>query len=71
MFRRTAHRRLFSVEDANSPWAFSDLVELSPSHVDHLMLSLSPAGTPDQPLLPTDALSVTRSSFWPDDDEGD
>jgi len=29
---------------------FSDLVEPSPNRVDHLMLSLSLAGTPDQPL---------------------
>jgi hypothetical protein len=43
-------RRLFSVEDADSPWAFSDLVEPSPNRVDHLMLSLSLVGTPDQPL---------------------
>jgi hypothetical protein len=43
-------RRLFSVEDANSSWTFSDLGEPSPNHVDHLMLSLSLAGTPDQPL---------------------
>jgi hypothetical protein len=43
-------RRLFSVEDANSPWAFSDLVEPSPNHVDHLMFPLSLVGTPDQPL---------------------
>jgi hypothetical protein len=27
-------RRLFSAEDANSPWTFSDLVEPSPNHVD-------------------------------------
>jgi len=27
-------RRLFSAEDANSPWAFSDLVEPSPNTVD-------------------------------------
>jgi hypothetical protein len=38
-FRRTALRRLFSAEDANSPWTFSDLVEPSPDRVDHLMLS--------------------------------
>jgi hypothetical protein len=43
-------RRLFSAEDANSPWTFSDLVEPSPNRVDHLMLSLSLVGTPDQPL---------------------
>jgi len=43
-------RRLFSAEDANSPWTFSDLVEPSPNRVDHLMLSLSLAGTPDRPL---------------------
>jgi hypothetical protein len=27
-------RRLFSVEDADSPWTFSDLVEPSPNRVD-------------------------------------
>jgi hypothetical protein len=27
-------RRLFSVEDADSPWAFSDLVEPSPNRAD-------------------------------------
>ena len=43
-------RRLFSAEDANSPWTFSDLVEPSPSRVDHLMFCLSLEGTPDQPL---------------------
>jgi len=35
--RDAAHlydRRLFSVEDANSPWTFSDLVEPSPNRVD-------------------------------------
>jgi len=43
-------RRLFSAEDANPPWSFSDLVEPSPNRVDHLMLSLLPVGTPDRPL---------------------
>jgi hypothetical protein len=43
-------RRLFSAEDADSPWSFSNLVEPSPNRVDHLMLSLSLVGTPDQPL---------------------
>jgi hypothetical protein len=43
-------RRLFRVEDADPSWSFSDLGEPSPNHVDHLMLSLSLAGTPDQPL---------------------
>jgi len=43
-------RRLFSVEDANSSWTFSDLGEPSPNRVHHLMLSLSLVGTPDQPL---------------------
>jgi len=35
--RYAAHhydRRLFSAEDANSPWTFSDLVEPSPNTVD-------------------------------------
>jgi hypothetical protein len=27
-------RHLFSAEDANSPWTFSDLVEPSPNRVD-------------------------------------
>jgi hypothetical protein len=27
-------RRLFSAEDADSPWTFSDLVEPSPNRVD-------------------------------------
>jgi hypothetical protein len=49
-FRRTTHRRLFSAEDADSPWTFSDLVEPSPNRVDHLMFTLSLVGTPDQPL---------------------
>jgi len=40
--------RLFSVEDANSPWFFSNLVEPSPNRVDHLTLPWSLAGTPDQ-----------------------
>jgi hypothetical protein len=43
-------RRLFSVEDANPSWTFSDLGEPSPNHVDHLMFPLSLVGTPDQPL---------------------
>jgi hypothetical protein len=43
-------RRLFSVEDADSPWTFSGLVEPSPNRVDHLMLSWSLVGTPDRPL---------------------
>jgi hypothetical protein len=43
-------RRLFSAEDANPSWTFSDLGEPSPNRVDHLMLSLSLVGTPDQPL---------------------
>jgi hypothetical protein len=43
-------RRLLSVEDADSPRTFSGLVEPSPNRVDHLMFSLSLAGTPDRPL---------------------
>jgi hypothetical protein len=45
--RRTSHRRLFSVEDADSSWTFSDLVEPSPNRVDHLTLSWSLADTPE------------------------
>jgi hypothetical protein len=37
--RRTARRRLFSVEDANSPRTFSDLVEPSPNRSRSLTLS--------------------------------
>jgi len=43
-------RRLFSVEDADPSWTFSDLGEPSPNRADPLMFSLSLAGTPDQPL---------------------
>jgi hypothetical protein len=55
-------RRLFSVEDANSPRTFSDLVEPSPNRVVPLTFLLSLSGTPDRHSLPTDALSATRSS---------
>jgi hypothetical protein len=43
-------RRLFSVEDANPSWTFSDLGEPSPNRLDPLMFRLSSVGTPDQPL---------------------
>jgi len=54
---RLAHlwdRRLFSAEDANSPWTFSDLVEPSPNRVDlwrsHCHRQAHPSRNPFRPM---------------------
>jgi len=49
-FRRTTHRRLFRVEDADPAWSFSDLAEAFTEPSRPLTFSLSLEGTPDRPL---------------------
>jgi hypothetical protein len=57
-FRRTARRHLFSAEDANSSRFFGPRGAFTRPRRP-LTFSWSLEGTPDQPLMPTDALSVT------------
>jgi hypothetical protein len=55
-------RRLFSVEDANSSWTFSDLGEPSPNRVDPSDVLVVTRRHARPASVPTDALSVIRSS---------
>jgi len=66
-------RRLFSAEDADSPWPFSDLVEPSPNYVDlwrsHCHSQARPSRIPNPPdplsFEADDLAVVEKEGSWP------